>query len=147
MLRLILLLLFFLTSCSYTYIPPIPSAQRKEPRLEVHTSKGLSYENGDLKLDLFLYNVPEEAWLAVQWFGPLGEEEASASKWVTPESTGQEITFELPKDVGMESGFWRAMVSFQRELIRQFSIEVLELEKPIEVRGGSQSQEEQIIVE
>ncbi len=123
MLRLILLLLL-LTSCSYTYIPLIPSAQPKEGRLELHTSQGLSNKNERLQLNLFLYNVPEEAWLAVQWFGPLGEEVASASKWVAPENTGTELIFELPADIELDYGSWRAVASFQGELIRQFSLEV-----------------------
>ncbi len=144
MLHLIWLLLF-LTSCSYTYIPPIPNnVQLKESRLELHTSPGLSTENERLQLDLLLYNVPEEAWLAVQWLEPLGKEVASESKWVIPEDTGTELTFELPADIEMEYGFWRAVVSSQGELIRQFSLEATPPSKsPPRAAGGFQ--EDQII--
>ncbi len=138
-------LLLLLTSCSYTYIPLIPSKQTKESRLELHTSKGLSTENERLQLSLFLYEVPQEAWLAVQWFEPLGNEVASASKWVTPESVGEELIFVLPEDIEMKYGTWRTIASFQGELIRQFSLEVKEPSSEVTVEEGFQ--EEEIITE
>ena len=123
---LVFWLALLLTSCSYTYIPLIPNTQPLESRLELHTSQGLSVENERLQLKLLLYKVPEKAWLAVQWFGILGNEVASASKWITPESTGEELVFKLPEDIEMQHGTWRAVASFQGELIRQFSLEVKE---------------------
>lgn len=117
-------LLLLAISCTYTYIPPIPSSQVKKAKLALHTSEGLNLSEGNLELKLFLYEVPTENWLAVQWFGSSGTEVASDSKWITPKNTARHLTFTLPKDIILKTGLWRAVVSFQGKLIRQFALDI-----------------------
>lgn len=73
-------------------------------------------------LELVMEDAPPEGWLAVQWFGPDGREAASESALVEAGTTG--LSFELPPDVPLVAGEWRAVVSLGRVVLRQFSVAV-----------------------
>lgn len=64
-------------------------------------------------------------WLDVQWFGPSGSQAASQSVWVEPGQVGDELEFELPGDVVAGKGEWRAVVSMDGVLLRQFRVDVV----------------------
>lgn len=123
-------ILLFSTSCTFMYIPLIPAnPQVREARFLVSDSAGLALEEEQLRLDMSIREVPESDWLAVQWFNPLSKEIASDSKWLEgaeasdAELESQDISFVLPKSIALTPGYWRAVVSYQGRLIRQFGFD------------------------
>ncbi|MEJ2666874.1 MAG: hypothetical protein P8Z81_07225 [Deinococcales bacterium] len=113
-----------LPGCSPLYLPPVP-ARVPVPQLpQLGDASSLRVENGTLVLHVVLDNVPEEAWLAVQWFAPDGRQVASDSVWVTPADVGQGRTLSLPSRTALTSGEWRAVTSMRGRVLRQFSVEV-----------------------
>ena len=125
MTRSILLVLFFLGSCTFTYIPPLREARAPEPRLTVVDNKSTLEQNEtSLKLTLELATVPEPDWLAVQWFDPGNDEVAAESVWLEPAPEPQAVAVSLPPRTALENGLWRAVVSYQGKLLRQFSVRV-----------------------
>lgn len=67
-------------------------------------------------------NVEDAGWLAVQWLAPDGTEVASQSAWLDPvtDGHGSRLLFASPLDVQLGAGEWRALVSWQGQLLRQF---------------------------
>ncbi len=125
MTRSILLVLFFLGSCTFTYIPPLREARAPEPRLTVVDKKSTLEQNEtSLKLTLELATVPKADWLAVQWFDPGNDEVAAESVWLEPAPEPQAVAVSLPPRTALENGLWRAVVSYQGKLLRQFSARV-----------------------
>lgn len=125
MTRFILPVLFFLGSCTFTYIPPLREARAPEPRLTVIDNKSTLEQNEtSLKLTLELATVPEADWLAVQWFDPGNDEVAAESVWLEPAPEPQNVAVSLPPRTALENGLWRAVVSYQGKLLRQFSARV-----------------------
>ncbi len=123
------------SSCTYTYIPPIPRGRvEPDPSLDLHASFGIQQTAQGLTLLLTAQDVPEADWLAVQWFAPDNSQVASASQWLTPNRNPQDLRFRLPADVAVTDGDWRAVVSFQNRVARQFSLPVGEL--GLEVDGA-----------
>jgi hypothetical protein len=114
--------LFLLSSCTFLYLPPELPIQTIPETFDISGSSGLTYENTQLELSVLLRNVPEEGWLAVQWYAPNGREATSDSVWVERRDEGLTQTFELPQRPSR--GEWRAVVSFGETLLRQFSFEV-----------------------
>lgn len=120
---LMALLAVLLPACSFAYLPLVPPAQEWEPVLELRGSGGLALDGGRLVLNLTLARVPEPGWLAVQWFGP-GRRLASDAIWITPEAAGRSRLLYLPEEVEVTPGLWRAVVSYQSVVARQFTLEV-----------------------
>jgi len=121
-------ILLFLTSCTFMYVPFIPdNPQMREARFLMSESEGLSVEAEQLRLDINVKEIPESDWLAVQWFSPLSKEVASESKWLEVseenDTSGQSLSFNLSTDVTLTPGYWRAVVSYQGRLIRQFGFD------------------------
>ncbi|MEM6428389.1 MAG: hypothetical protein AAF708_04045 [Deinococcota bacterium] len=117
------------SSCTYTYIPPIPRGRvEPDPSLDLHASAGLQQTAQGLTLLLTAQDVPEADWLAVQWFAPDNSQVASASQWLTPNRNPQDVRFRLPTGIAVTDGDWRAVVSFQNRVARQFSLPVGEPE-------------------
>jgi hypothetical protein len=120
------LLTGLLSSCTYTYIPPVPRGRvEPEASLDLHASTGIVTETRAgaqrLVLQLSASDVPEEDWLAVQWFAPDNQQVASASQWLEPSSDPQDVRFVLA-DITLRPGDWRAVVSYQNRVARQFSV-------------------------
>ncbi|MEZ4631997.1 MAG: hypothetical protein R2880_15020 [Deinococcales bacterium] len=113
-----------LGACTFTYIPVIPNAQNREAQLLLIGE--LHYEEVEetLVLNLKTLELPSSNWLALQWFNPQGKEVASDALWLSPEMLGEGLNFILPKDVMWEYGYWRAVLSFEQKVIRQFALEV-----------------------
>lgn len=114
-----------LTSCTFTYVPFIPAnPQLREARFLMSESQGLRVEEEQLRLDITIKEIPKSDWLAVQWFSPLSKEVASDSKWLEvvegEEVSEHSLSFDLPVDITLTPGYWRAVVSYQGRLIRQF---------------------------
>jgi len=110
--------------CTPLYIPLLPDDGLPAPhpaRLSADSSLGLN-DAGRPRLELEVLDVPAAGWLAVQWLGPDGREAASES--VRVEQGAAEAVFELPADVPLRPGEWRAVVSFGDALLRQFLVTV-----------------------
>ncbi|MDF1524157.1 MAG: hypothetical protein P1P87_15240 [Trueperaceae bacterium] len=113
-----------LASCTPLYVPPVPSGTLTAPaswRVAGDAEfqvLGAASATG-LRVRLRFAEVPAPAWVAVQWFGPAGGERASASTWVTPDDVGRWIAWDLPSEVVLAPGSWRAVVSVGERLLRQ----------------------------
>jgi hypothetical protein len=119
-----LLPLLALSGCTFTYLPLVREARAPEPRLTVLRESALVQNGGNLELTLALGRVPEADWLAVQWFDPSNSEVAAESVWLEPGAAPQTLELALPSRVALSDGWWRAVVSYQGRLIRQFSATV-----------------------
>lgn len=119
-----LLSLLALSGCAFTYTPLVREARTPDPRLTVLRESGLVQADGALELTLALRSVPEADWLAVQWFDPSNSEVAAESVWLEPAAATQSLELALPSRVVLQNGLWRAVVSYQGRLIRQFSATV-----------------------
>ena len=125
MMRLTLLVLVFLAGCTFTYIPPLREARIPEPRLTIIDQKSsLEQTQTSLKLTLELATVPQADWLAVQWFSPGNDEVAAQSVWLEPAPEPQAVAVPLSPRIALADGLWRAVVSYQGKLARQFSVTV-----------------------
>ena len=113
-----------LGGCTFTYIPPLREARAPEPRLSILDQSALEQNETSLKLNLRLATVPEADWLAVQWFDPANDEVAAESVWLEPAPKPQNVAVSLPARTSLKDGLWRAVVSYQGKLARQFSVEV-----------------------
>lgn len=127
-------ILLLSTSCTFMYVPLIPAnPQVREDRFLMSESKGLTVEDGQLRLDVNIKEIPEDDWLAVQWFNPLSKEIASDSKWLEVADT-QVLSFNLPSNIEFTEGYWRTVVSYQGNVVRQFGFDYsLESLEDIEV--------------
>jgi hypothetical protein len=121
---LVALLLVTLAACSPLYLPLVPGdALVAEPRLRLLGESVLDVaDDGALRLDLTLAEVPREGWLAIQWFGPAGGVVASDSVWLDRDDAGRSLTVAPPAATTLRSGEWRAVVSWYGELVRQFRV-------------------------
>lgn len=114
------------TACRPLYIPLVPADGMPEPhptRLTGASALTLG-ENGRPRLDTAVLDLPSAGWLAVQWLGPDGREAASESAWLELDANGSTLAFELPADVALRPGEWRAVVSFEGEFLRQYLLNV-----------------------
>jgi hypothetical protein len=134
--RTLLLVGVLLTSsggCRPLYLPPVPDSVNVTPMARLGSDSGLRVgpPGGALRLHLVLLAVPQAGWLAVQWFAPDGREAASDSVWVTPQDEGQGRTLGLPANAGpATAGEWRAVVSMDGVVLRQFRLAVPEAGSP-----------------
>jgi hypothetical protein len=112
-----------LAGCTFSYLPPIPDGQPMPTRLELRSADGLVQADGRLALEVTLVNLSREGWLAVQWFSPRGREVASDAQWVGA-APPHRYRFVLPDEVALTPGRWRAVVSFEGEVLRQFSVDM-----------------------
>lgn len=119
---LALLLLASLAGCRPLYLPPVPQPLELDPRLEVTARPEL--EDGRPLTVVTPGLVPEEGWLAIQWFSPGNREVASASVWLDSPYGGGDLLLALPQDVEVTPGRWRAVLSFEGILVRQLDFEV-----------------------
>jgi len=117
-----LTLLLVLCGCTLTYTPLLREARAPEPRLVIGSGT-LVQDEASLELRLLL-SVPEADWLAVQWFDPDNEEVSATSVWLEPTLEPQALSVALPPGIALEDGLWRAVVSYQGRLARQFSVQV-----------------------
>ncbi len=116
------LLIALLSSCTFLYLPPELPVQTIPETFDISGSSGLKYANNQLELSVLLRNVTQDGWLAVQWYAPNSKEIASDSVWIEVRDEGLAQTFTLPQIPSR--GEWRAVVSFEQRLLRQFSFEV-----------------------
>ncbi len=117
-------LLLILPSCAFTYLPLIPEARTLPPTLDLRGSAGLIRDGNNLALHLTLREVPAADWLAVQWYAPDNLIVASESIWIDPSSAGATRAFFLPAEVPQRPGLWRAVVWYQGQVARQFSLAI-----------------------
>lgn len=114
--------LLALSSCQPLYIPPVPAPLELPERLVLDAHGEIDDERPRIVIELL--NVPNEGWLAVQWFGPANRELASESAWVTPADENSILILRLPAEVEALEGRWRAVLSMNERVLRQLSIEV-----------------------
>ena len=119
-----LLLLLVLGGCTFTYTPIVREARVPEPRLVITEPSELVQNETSLQLNLSLAVVPEADWLAVQWFSPGNDEVAAESVWLEPGPGPRTLSVSLPPSAILEPGLWRAVLSYQGRLARQFAVMV-----------------------
>lgn len=115
--------LVFFTSCTFLYIPPVLESQNLTETLNIEASRGLFLAQDRLILSLTPRHITEEGWLMVQWFSE-SRELASDAKWLDASQEGFHLSYSLPHQLALEPGTWRAVVSWQGRLLRQFSIDI-----------------------
>jgi hypothetical protein len=116
------LLLSLPAGCRPLYLPPVPDPLVLPERFELDGSARVV--EGRPSLTLVPRTVPDEGWLAIQWFAPDNREVASESRWIVPEDAGRSLRVVLPADVEATPGRWRAIVSRGGVVVRQLSVEV-----------------------
>ena len=115
------------TACMPLYVPLVPEAPSVPTGARVTDASSLAIVAGRPRLELNL--VPGDAlpgggaWLAVQWYGPANTLVASDSVWVEGSDASVHV-FDLPPDVEVSAGEWRALVSLEGTLLRQFRVDV-----------------------
>lgn len=115
-------MLVMLTGCVPLFFPPVPSDSLLPAAVwRLEGDGAVAWTGERLELRLRFSEVPEAAWVAVQWFGSSNGERASASYWIEPEDVGRQLVWPLPSDVSAAAGSWRAVVSVGSTLLRQFS--------------------------
>ena len=112
-----------LSSCTFTYIPPVPRSYDLAPTLRLSGASDLTRQPEGLRLRLIVVEVPEADWLAVQWFDPRNDEVASTSVWVSPEDGTTSYDLFLPDDITFVPGLWRAIVSYRGRVARQIALQ------------------------
>lgn len=120
------------SACMPLFVPPIPTdVLRPAPSFRLAGDAALTLvdaedaaRRGLLRLSLVFEEVPRAAWVAVQWFGPVGGERASDARWVEPADVGQPWAWDAPDDLVLEPGTWRAVISVGNRLLRQLDVEV-----------------------
>lgn len=117
-----LLLVLFLPACMPLYVPLVPEPPQvtEVPRLR-EAIAGVD-EEGRPRTELSLETHGTAGWLAVQWMTPAGREAASESRWL--DEGGELIAFTLPADVELSKGEWRAVISYEGQLLRQLTITI-----------------------
>lgn len=119
-----------LPACTPLFVPPIPtSTLEPAPVWRVGgdaEARVVETAEGDVRLRarVRFESVPEDAWVAVQWFGPTGGERASSSRWVSPLDEGRWLAWDLPEDVPVVLGVWRALLSVDGRPLRQLDVVV-----------------------
>ena len=116
-------LLLAASSCTPLFVPPVRASLDAPEILDLAGSNGLRLRGNRLELSLQLNTVPEEGWLAVQWYSPENALVASDSKWIENADTGFALTYGLPS-TELSVGDWRAVVSFEDAFIRQFGLTI-----------------------
>ena len=114
------------------FVPPVPSdVLRPAPGFRLAGEAALALVAAEdaatlglLRLSIVFVEVPEAAWVSVQWFGPFGGERASDARWVQPADVGQPWTWDAPNDLVLQPGTWRAVLSVGDRLLRQLDVEV-----------------------
>ena len=81
----------------------------------------LRWTGARLELSVTPTVLPEEGWLAVQWFSPQNKQVASDSFWLSDGEIGLGHLFLLPGGVAAIPGEWRVALSFGGDFVRQFS--------------------------
>lgn len=117
-----LLLMVSVAACRPLYLPPLIESEQPEPRARLTLELVLEQERPLLLVSVL--DVPEEGWLAVQWFAPGSQEVASQSIWLDPDAIGQNFRLPLPEDVQSQAGTWRALVSQHSLVLRQLDVTV-----------------------
>jgi hypothetical protein len=116
------LLLSLPAGCRPLYLPPVPEPLVLAERFELDGSARVV--EGRPSLTLLPRTVPDEGWLAIQWFAPNNREVASESRWLAPGDAGRSLMVVLPADVEAAPGRWRAIVSRGGVVVRQLSVMV-----------------------
>ncbi len=119
-----------LPACTPLFVPPVPSSTLSPaPAWRVGgdaEARAFATGDGDVRLRarVRFESVPEDAWIAVQWFGPNGGERASSSRWVSRLDEGRWFAWDLPVDVTVVPGVWRALLSVDGRPLRQLDVVV-----------------------
>ena len=113
-----------LSACTPLFVPPVPSdalvaapAWRLAGDAELRAS--VFGDGPRLRVRFRFEAVATDAWVAVQWFGPTGGERASVAVWVTQDDVGRPFAVDLPEDVAITPGAWRALISVDGRVLRQ----------------------------
>lgn len=116
-----------LASCMPLYVPLVPEPPSVPTGARVTDESSLDLTDARPRLAVTVVPgdslPPGGAWLAVQWFGPANTQVASDSVWVEGSALAVHA-FVLPLDVEVVPGEWRALVSLDGVLLRQFRVDV-----------------------
>lgn len=124
-----------LTACTPLFVPPVPSdALAAAPAWRLAGDADLRAtvlaDAPRLRVRFRFEAVAADAWVAVQWFGPSGGERASAAVWVARGDEGRTFAIDLPGDVALTPGAWRALISVEGRVLRQLDAVVPAVETP-----------------
>jgi hypothetical protein len=113
-----------LPACTPLFVPPVPSdALVAAPAWRLAGDAALRAtvvaDAPRLRVRFRFEAVAADAWVAVQWFGPSGGERASAAVWVARGDEGRTFAVDLPDDVAVVPGAWRALISVEGRVLRQ----------------------------
>lgn len=114
------------SGCRPLYLPLVPESVPSTPALLLDSDAALRLQGDRLRLDLAPRRVPEGGFLAVQWFDPTLREVASQSVWLDASDTPTPLALVSPERLQLRPGRWRALVSFEGQLLQQFTLEVAE---------------------
>lgn len=118
-------LLVVVAGCTPLFLPPVPgNTLVPTPVWRVNSDSALAWNGAQLELRIRFSEIPQATWVAVQWFGATNGERASASYWVEPTDLERTFQWLLPDDVRASAGAWRAIVSVDSLLLRQFNATV-----------------------
>jgi len=119
------------SACMPLFVPPVPTdVLRPAPSFRLAGDAALTLVAAEdtarrgLRLSIVFEEVPEAAWVSVQWYGPVGGERASDARRVEPADVGQPWIWDAPDDLVLEPGTWRAVLSVGDRLLRQLDVEV-----------------------
>jgi len=119
-----------MAGCTPLYAPPIPndpvvgSAAYRVAGASQLLHQPDASDAGRLRLQISFVEFPEDAWLALQWFGPLGGERASDSRYITRAEALAGLVWDSPDDMALEPGRWRAVLSLGSVWLRQFDVTI-----------------------
>lgn len=115
--------LLLLSGCTLLYVPPVPARTEVQvtPRLTFNQTSELRWTGARLELSVTPTVIPEEGWLAVQWFSPQNQQVASDSVWLSNSDAFLGHLFLLPGGLEAVPGEWRVALSFGATWVRQFS--------------------------
>lgn len=114
--------LLLLLGCAPLYLPLVPEAPSVASAPRVKDARAELSGEGRPRVEVSLAGDIVPGWLAVQWFAPSGGEAASEAAWVS--GAGESALFTLPGDVELKAGEWRAVLSFNGRVLRQFSFQL-----------------------
>ena len=122
--------LALLGGCRPLYIPLVPAGQEAPSAVRLSEGSHLEVVDGRPRLTVSFAATGaalaalDGAWMNVQWFRPSGAQAASEAVWLDEQALVEELVFELPVDVDPVAGEWRAVVSLDGMLLRQFRADV-----------------------
>lgn len=118
----LLSLLFFLVSCSFTFVPFAPRPLAIPPAIIIASDSSLGRSQDSMVLRVRLVKVPSEGYLSASLYLKANRTErriGEDSKLITADSSSLEFVFPEAK-----TGEYRAYLFWQGNIVRQFEFKL-----------------------